>query len=129
MRESSFQMQDPFLVEVVMKVNSEFQFPDEGLGLDISDHKKINKEKNVATVVYSVKVFEENFDSNIPFFIKISYSARFIWDDLKDEEVDDLLEVNAPAILLGYIRPIVLQLTAYAGFPPLHLPLINFQKN
>ena len=58
-----------------------------------------------------------------------------IWAELegifnwKADEIDDiLLEVNAPAVLIAYIRPIISQLTSFSGYPPLILPLINFTK-
>jgi len=130
MRKSSFQMNDPVLLNVVFKVNNDFEASDSVLNLVISDAKDISYHaENVANVSYSVRVFDENFESGAPFFIEVSYSAVFSWSDLEADEVETLLNHNAPAILLGYVRPLIAHLSSNAGFPPLHLPLLNLQDD
>lgn len=126
MRKSNFQMNTPILQNLIIKINDNFHPSSDNLTLNISDSKKIIRNSNTSAIVnYTVKVFDSNFNSNIPFFIEISYSGEFVWSMLDESEIQILLENNAPAILLGYIRPLISQLTGNAGFPPLHLPLFN----
>jgi len=128
MRKSNFQMNNPTLQNVVFKLNNQFESEEGAVQLAISDAKNITKNaENSATVNYSVRVFDEDFKLGGPFFIEVSYSANFRWSDLNEDEIDSLLNHNAPAILLGYIRPLIAQLSSNAGFPPLHLPLLNLQ--
>ena len=130
MRKSNFQMKSPILQNVVFKVNDEFKTSEDAVELSISDAKNvIRNSENIATVSYSVKVFDEELKSEEPFFIEVSYAADFRWSGLEENEIDDLLNHNAPAILLGYIRPLIAQLSSNAGFPPLHLPLMNLQDD
>ena len=128
MRKSNFQMSNPVLKKVVLEINNEFLPSEDSMNLRISDAKNItHNDENSATVSYAIRVFDEKFEFGAPFFIEVAYSAEFRWSKLELDEVDSLLNQNAPAILLGYIRPLVAQLTVSAGFPPLHIPLLNLQ--
>ncbi len=130
MRKSDFQMSNPVLRDVIFKVNNDFVSSESALQISISDAKDIIRNgENSAAVSYSVRVFDEEFKSEAPFFIEVSYSAVFKWLDLRENEIEDILNHNAPAILLGYIRPLIAQLSGNAGFPPLHLPLLNLQQD
>ena len=42
--------------------------------------------------------------------------------------LENLLNINAPAVLLSYIRGLISQITAFSGYPALIIPLINFAK-
>lgn len=41
------------------------------------------------------------------------------------ETVGECLNVNAPALLLSYMRPIVANITSSSIFPAYHLPFVN----
>lgn len=128
MLKSNFQMNNPILQNVVLKLNDKFESSEGAVQLVISDAKNVNRNsENTANVSYSIRVFDEEFKSGGPFFIEVSYSADFRWSDLDEKDIENLLNHNAPAILLGYIRPLIAQLSSGAGFPPLHLPLLNLQ--
>ncbi len=128
MRRSGFQMKTPILKSVSMKVNDDFIPSESDIELALSDEKFIDKiSETNAIVTYSIKVFNEEFTEKIPFYMEVSYSAEFLWSEINGDDLDALLNQNAPAILLGYIRPIILELSTNSGFPPLHLPLMNFQ--
>lgn len=43
-------------------------------------------------------------------------------------DFDNLLQINAPTLLLSYARPIISSITAQAGMKPLNLPFFNFIK-
>ena len=59
--------------------------------------------------------------------ITTSIVGYFSWDEkIKEDDLINYLELNAPAVLFLYIRPFISNMTAYSGFSPLILPLINF---
>ena len=54
-------------------------------------------------------------------------SAQFIWNDVYDENtLKDLLSINAPALLLGYARPMIASITNMSPYPSFNLPFYNF---
>lgn len=54
-------------------------------------------------------------------------AADFRWEDLDDKAVDAMLHLNAPALLLGYMRPIVANITNSSVFPVYNLPFMDFR--
>ena len=42
--------------------------------------------------------------------------------------VNSMLNVNAPALLLGYMRPIVSSITNSSALPVYNIPFINFKE-
>ncbi len=64
-----------------------------------------------------------------PFFISITQLGEFEYpSDLDRTDLENLLNINAPAVLLSYIRGLISQITAFSGYPALIIPLINFAK-
>lgn len=64
-----------------------------------------------------------------PFVLNIEMQANFKWiDEFSKSEVSTLLNQNAPALLLSYMRPIISEITSY-GFNSFMLPFIDFSKN
>ena len=60
----------------------------------------------------------------------MTIGAKFLWDDVYDEEtLRDLLSKNAPALLLGYARPIIANMTSAGPMAAYHLPFYNFTDN
>lgn len=43
--------------------------------------------------------------------------------------IEKLLNQNAPSLLLGYLRPIISQITAASPYNAYNLPFIDFQRN
>ena len=65
----------------------------------------------------------------MPFELEIKVASDFKWDDsLSDEKVEYMLNTNAPALLLSYMRPIVANITNASKIPAYNLPFINFVK-
>ncbi len=74
-------------------------------------------------------LLESNKDNeNAPFKIIAKVAADFRWEDLDEEAVEAMLNLNAPALLLGYMRPIVANVTNSSAFPAYNLPFINFKE-
>jgi len=126
MKESSFQMIGQKLLTSIFKVNPEYN-NDAQIKLEFKTDIKIEKNENEekAVVILTLEIFDEKYLKKYPFYIKSEIKGFFSWNkELKD--IDTYLKVNAPAVLLSYLRSIIVQLTVFAGYPPLNLPLINF---
>lgn len=64
----------------------------------------------------------------VPFKLIAKVAADFRWEDLDDKAVDAMLRLNAPALLLGYMRPIVANITNSSAFPVYNLPFMDFRS-
>lgn len=91
---------------------------------------------NEALVILDFSVFDKDNISNNPFYINVKIKGHFVWSEMEDlpdtnncDLIETLLNQNAPAILLSYVRSIISQITAFSGYPTLIIPLINFTSN
>lgn len=130
MKESKFQFLAPYLTQVHFELNPEFDPEDKSCEIkmqnDFSVHIKKGKEENRANVEL---VLEINMDNeNAPFKMKIGVASDFRWDDLPEKAVESMLNINAPALLLGYMRPAVANITNSSNLPVYNLPFINFKE-
>lgn len=131
MKKSLFQMKGlPIITNLKFDVSKEFNFAiDQSLELEINVKTKIfAKEKKSANVELELELFPN--EKNRPFYLKAISIAYFIWAEGLDEKtIEGLLKVNAPAIMLSYIRPIISNITTFSGQPPLLIPLIDLTNN
>lgn len=130
MKPSKFQFLNPYLVEVYFVVNSNF-----GPGADDGEIEmqnafniqvKRSKNENRANVELTLETNTEN--EKAPFELRIKVASDFKWEDLDEKTVESMLNLNAPALLLGYMRPIVANITNSSNFPAYNLPFINFKE-
>lgn len=126
MKKSNFQFKQPYLEELHFVEYEDFIFEESKIEMDNAFRTIIKKRKdsNMAKVSLILNVNPEN--NNIPFKLEIKVSANFTWKNLDDEEADNMLKINAPSLLLGYMRPIVANVTNSSQFPVYNLPFINF---
>ena len=82
----------------------------------------------MAEVVLEIELFGKRDLSDVPFKFQIANKGLFFWSEEVEEKVDIFLNINAPASLLSYIRPLITQFTSFSNFPPLILPLIDFTE-
>lgn len=80
----------------------------------------------ITTTMY--ETINHDDDSVYPFNFRILMAGEF---ELEDKETDsELIEklkyVNCPAVTFPYLRETIASTVCKAGFPPLHIPLINF---
>ena len=62
-----------------------------------------------------------------PYFIEIEACGLFEFTEFQDRKViEKVASINCPAIIFPYVRETIADLTRRAGFPPLHLPPVNF---
>lgn len=120
------------LFEIKYKINENFNSEDKELSLEMNAESTVQRAEGLkeAKVILKLSVFNEENILSIPFFIEVVMQGIFTWNEnLGEEKANALLNTNAPAILMGYARPLITQFTAYSGYAPLILPLMDFTKN
>ncbi len=129
-KESKFKFERPYLLALDFKVNMDLS-PD----VDMETNVKFNLEQSVskndreANVVFHIDINQmySEFKENQCFKMFLTLGCIFKWDsDLKEEIIENLLDINAPALLLSYARPIIANITQQSGLPPYNIPFINF---
>ena len=132
MKKSNFQFSNPHLVELHYHENSDFKIdvPNSILDVPISieSTEKRSDTSPVADVSLHIQVGSESND--LPFYVSMVMAANFKWDAdcYSSEQLDSLLQQNAPALLLTYARPIIANITNSSGLPAYNLPYINFTQ-
>ena len=128
MKESFFRLKSQSTEEIIFKKNNDFK--DKKIKLEFSHKLEV---KNISETSSNVKlifnIFTEKKLRESPFFVSITQSGVFEYPkDINKKTLENLLNINAPAALLSYIRGIISQITAFSGYPALIIPLINFNK-
>ena len=128
MKPSKFQFLNPYLKEVYFVVNPNFNVDDGEIEMQNSFNVQVKRSENDNRANVELEL-ETNIDNEkAPFQLRIKVASDFKWEDLDDKTVDTMLEFNAPALLLGYMRPIVANITNSSNFPAYNLPFINFKE-
>ena len=130
MKKSSLKFTNPIIRELNYEINT-IGDETENDSIKISNTFKVNikrsEEKEAVVELNIIIGTKENNES--PFYIDMVMGAIFKWDDSYDENtVQDLLSINAPALLLGYARPIIATITNMSPFPAYNLPFYNFTE-
>lgn len=130
MKTSDFQFSTPILAEIEFCINNAYSADNEEI--DVSIKMLVNKERveeHKAIVELTVEIGEK--DDSAPFYIKATEGAFFRWKENAfngEQDIDALLDINAPALLVSYLRPIVSGITAASKFPSYNIPFINFSE-
>lgn len=62
-----------------------------------------------------------------PYHFEIISVGKFFLSENPDEKtLENFARINCPSILYPYVRESIADITRRAGFPPLHLPPVNF---
>lgn len=130
-KKSAFQFTNPFLVEMNFSINQEYQ-PSERESQDIPVEMSVSRpdvkvcEDRVATVFLSITIGRSD-DSKYPYSLSATMGANFRWEPaLPAELVEVMLSQNAPSLLLGYLRPYIVQITEASPVGAFHIPFMNF---
>ena len=127
---SKFQFSNPELTRIEFKANSDFINDGDGeteMKFDLSvGIELVEGTEDEAKVSLTIRLGEKS--SRCPFYLEAIECAFFRWDNDKYEKVvvEKLLNQNAPALLLSYLRPIIMQVTAASPYEAFNLPFINF---
>lgn len=127
MQTSEFKFSNPKLITLNFQLNNYTQATDEpDINMNISIQTNIDKKNETeADVELNIEIGDLSVSS--PFFINLVIGAKFKLDSvIEGTDFNKLLDVNAPALLLSYARPIISSVTNHAGMRPLNLPYINF---
>ena len=128
MKTSEFQFSNPTLSELQFCINDAYHTAlkeiSVNLGINVAN-KRISERE--ATVELTLEIGEKN--DMTPFYIRAVEGATFKWEEgafAEEKEVEKFLGVNAPALLLSYLRPIVSNVTMSSKYPGYNIPFINF---
>ena len=128
MKQSNFQFSNPRLLNICYSVNENFNNECVKFSIKNEVSKHLTEEKKHEALV-SLKVTMGDQTENYPFFISLEIASFFkVEDDISDQDFDKLLEINAPAMLLSYARPMVSLITSQSGYPAFDIPFINFTE-
>ena len=131
MKQSGFQFTNP----IISKINYEFHpnfIWDKEKGLSIANAFKTqigrNQTENSAYVELTILLGNTDQQKS-PFYIEMIIGASFKWDNAYTEKtINDLLSINAPALLLSYARPMVATITNMSPYPSYRIPFYNFTE-
>lgn len=130
MMASSFQFKEPFLTHLEYGAHSleEGQQQDNNHQIPISFKNEVQFiGETSAYVSLTVQVAEKA--EACPFYVNATMMAEFRWEpDLDSEKRDQMLRCNASALLLGYIRPIVSQITGVGPYDAVYIPFMDFTR-
>lgn len=105
-------------------INNDFKREEEvTINPEIAGRADYNKETRILQANMKVSLTS----GNLPFYLSVEGFGVLTFN--KDPDADTLKNVssiNAPAIIFPYIRETIADITRRAGFPPLHLPPVNF---
>lgn len=129
MKKSNLQFKNPRLTDICFKINPDFiDSKDKSADMKLDFNINIKKDECVSEAIVELNIQIGTQDSTSPFYINATEEAVFRWNSDTAGKENVLLEQNAPAILLGYLRPIISMLTAFSPFTAYNIPLINFMK-
>jgi len=131
MKKSSLKFTNPIITKLEYEINA-INDEKENDAIKISNTFKVNikrsEEEKEAVVELNIIIGAKE-NNEAPFYVDMVMGAIFKWDDSYDENtVKDLLSINAPALLLGYARPIIATITNMSPFPAYNLPFYNFTE-
>lgn len=129
MKESNLRFSNPIIKKLNYEINTKYKREEK---LSVNNNFSINvgrnPERNEAIVELNISIGSES--ENDPFNVNMIIAAKFLWDDVYDEKtINDLLTINAPALLLGYARPIIATITNMSPYPTYNMPFYNFTEN
>lgn len=133
-KESNFKIKTPKIKKIEYEINESYEKSSNPINLNIRTETKIYKSnlENKAVVSLELQIFDKStFEkAGAPFYINIIMFGEFGWDEsVEGNMLNSLLETNAPAVLLSYMRPYISSLTSGSGHQPLIIPLLNFRGN
>lgn len=126
---SKFQFKDPKLLDLKFHVNHDVEQVEDSksqvvFSLQVMVRKAVNEPK--ALVELLIKAEPEE---NPIFSIECTMQSEFEWDSrLPEDQVESLLQKNAPALLLSYMRPIIHNVSSSSPYPPISVPFMDFTE-
>lgn len=112
------------ITSILFNINSDFKKENEvTINPEMAGRTNYNKETRKLQAFIKVSLNS----GNLPFYLTVEGFGTFTFDGEPDEHtLKNVSSINAPAIIFPYIRETIADITRRAGFPPLHLPPVNF---
>ena len=129
MKDSVLKFGKPVLKNLEYKVSDE-HMENKKVNLHRCFHSNIIRvtNENESIVELTIQIGCDEKSVNPPFSLELTIGARFHWnEDLEEDFVAGLLEVSAPALLVGYARPIIANITSNS-IGQYDLPFVDFTK-
>lgn len=130
MQASKFEFSNPHMTHASFEINEGYSNSGEEVQMPIHiDTKHAMNESGVEAIV-AIVVSVGGDSAEFPFFASMTYTADFRWEDgaFTEDTLKTLLSHNAPALLLGYTRPALANLTGFSKYPAYNLPFIDLTK-
>lgn len=128
MRQSPFQFINPYLIDLSYETNPNFQYENGDIEMQNTFNIQVNRSESENRANVQLTLDSNLNNPEAPFKIHIVVASDFKWEDMKEDTLENMLNFNAPALLLSYMRPIVANITNSSNFPAYNLPFINFKK-
>lgn len=122
--ESKFQYTNPIIKEFKYSFT---ELPAGEWKIELTHEKKIEKISSDKAKVILSMLIKADVNPSI-FEIYFECEANFKWDGYDNSTISSLLSQTAPALLVGYARPIVALFTNSSGIPSFNIPLIDFTR-
>lgn len=123
MKKSKFQFQNPRISSFLINENKDFDNDKfDGFSISTSIDIQIIEDDKEAKVSLAIKIGDKT--DQYPFFMIVETYSLFKNDGT--DNFNELLKINAPALLLSNIRPIIALMTSQLGFKPFYIPFMNF---
>ncbi|BAL68372.1 protein-export chaperone SecB [Streptococcus mutans] len=131
---SAFQFTKPILKEVIfVEAGGESGESNNFLQTNVSEIENKDNERSahVSLTLSNFEELESNEITSSPYLLRVTMEAKFKWNsELINEELEsNLLRINAPSLLLSYIRPVVSELTVASAYQEEIVPFIDFTQN
>lgn len=121
----------PMLKALEYRLNEGFKLQREQseVNIKLNFDVLIHKDKNLPEASVDLTCEIGGKESEYPYFLRITETSKFRWlEDMDKEKVKQLLERNGPALLLSFLRPMVLQVTATSPCNAYQIPFMDFRK-
>ena len=129
MTKSEFQFTNPILLNIQFDVHEEFNDNVElQIPIQFAASNNWDKKSEEAAAKLKISMGEEN--NKYPYYLTATMAANFKWNaaNFVPEAIENLLDRNAPALLLAYARPIIANITNSSPFPVQNLAYFDFTK-
>ena len=127
--ESRFQFSNPVLTSIGFQENKFRAKKEQSVQIRMNLEIDKKRKENANEAIVSLKITIGAQDDTTPFYIEAVESAKFKWSEGLDEvRVQKLLNQNAPSLLLAYLRPMIMQVTAASRYEAYNIPFINFAE-
>ena len=128
MRNSSFQFIAPMLSQLEFSLNNDYDKEEQSY---YKNEFQIgftrNEDEREAIVELRITIGSSEGSKNQPYTIRLVIGSVFRWnEEFPDGRIEQLLTVNAPALLVSYARPIIVNITNSSGRNAYNIPFVDF---